>query len=274
MTNSDRIELRNFESEVRQLLKSYKSLKSEVSGLRKQIALKDEAIERLEGELRNSRRLYSNLKTAKMLEVSDSDVKESKLRITRLVREVNKCIRLLSAEEIDDELQEDETLAVSDVKEEIPAKGKEEDVKEKEAVLEEENVVLEEPEEIESVEEENIIEETGDEISEEESIEEETVEEEIKEEEREVAEIEEEETVEDEIKEEESIDIEKEAVENVKEETSEASSLEESVEGEEKVEEESKESEKVEKKVRSSKSKKEVDPWDFGMLPLFPDDDL
>ena len=132
MTNSDRIELRNFESEVRQLLKSYKSLKSEVSGLRKQIALKDEAIERLEGELRNSRRLYSNLKTAKMLEVSDSDVKESKLRITRLVREVNKCIRLLSAEEIDDELQEDETLAVSDVKEEIPAKGKEEDVKEKE----------------------------------------------------------------------------------------------------------------------------------------------
>ena len=185
MTNSDRIELRNFESEVRQLLKSYKSLKSEVSGLRKQIALKDEAIERLEGELRNSRRLYSNLKTAKMLEVSDSDVKESKLRITRLVREVNKCIRLLSAEEIDDELQEDETLAVSDVKEEIPAKGKEEDVKEKEAVVEEENVVLEEPEEIESVEEENIIEETGDEISKEESIEEETVEEGIKEEERE-----------------------------------------------------------------------------------------
>ena len=272
MTNSDRIELRNFESEVRQLLKSYKSLKSEVGALRKQIALKDEEIERLEGELRNSRRLYSNLKTAKMLEVSDSDVKESKLRITRLVREVNKCIRLLSAEEIDDEIQEDETVAISDVKEDIPEKGKEEDGKEKETVVEEETGV-EETEETESVEEENIIEETGDEISEEETAEEETIKEEIKSEE-EVAEVEEEETFEDEIKEDDS--PEEGAVENIKEETSEASSVEESVEGEveEKDEEEFKESEKVEKKVRSSKSKKEVDPWDFGMLPLFPDDDL
>jgi len=41
---------------------------------------------------------YTNLKTARMLELSDSDVSNARQRITHLVREVNKCIRMISTD--------------------------------------------------------------------------------------------------------------------------------------------------------------------------------
>ena len=100
MNDTDRLELRSFESDVRQLLKDYRGLKSDLKDMRTELSKKDAEIERLKSELRAEKRAYSTLKTARMLEVSDSDLKESKQRITRLVREVNKCIRLLSAETI------------------------------------------------------------------------------------------------------------------------------------------------------------------------------
>ena len=98
MNQADRLELRSFESDLRQLLKKHQELKSELASLRTLLSRRDEEIERLQSALRMSERAYSNLKIARMIEVSDSDLKEGKLRITRLVREVNKCIRLLSAE--------------------------------------------------------------------------------------------------------------------------------------------------------------------------------
>ena len=33
-----------------------------------------------------------------MIEISDADIKESKMKITRLVREINKCISMLSSD--------------------------------------------------------------------------------------------------------------------------------------------------------------------------------
>ena len=98
MELSDLQELRSFESDVRQLLKSYQKQSTELSDLRNLLLSKDEEIERLQSEIRAVNRAYSNLKLARMIEVSDADLHNGKLRITRLVREVNKCIRLLSAE--------------------------------------------------------------------------------------------------------------------------------------------------------------------------------
>ena len=91
-------QLRSFESEVRQLLDGYKKQQEELQTLRVLLSSKDEEIGRLQTSIRSYERAYSNLKTARMLEVSDGDIRTAKLRITRLVREVNKCIRLLSAE--------------------------------------------------------------------------------------------------------------------------------------------------------------------------------
>ncbi|CCY57057.1 putative uncharacterized protein [Bacteroides eggerthii CAG:109] len=39
---------------------------------------------------------YTNLKTATTISLNGSDVKETKLRLSKLVREVDKCIALLN----------------------------------------------------------------------------------------------------------------------------------------------------------------------------------
>ena len=44
-------------------------------------------------ELENN---YTNLKTATTISLNGSDVKETKLRLSKLVREVDKCIALLN----------------------------------------------------------------------------------------------------------------------------------------------------------------------------------
>ena len=124
MTNTDLTELRSFESDVRQLIKSYKVLRDTLSETRRQLSERDAEIERLESDLRQARRSYSTLKLARMIEVSDSDLKESKSRITRLVREVNKCISLLSSE-IDETEREAATTVATDEKSDIPASVKE-----------------------------------------------------------------------------------------------------------------------------------------------------
>ena len=90
--------LRSFESEVRQLLAGYKKQQEELRSLHLLLSSKEVEMGQLQSSIRSYERAYSNLKTARMLEVRDGDIRSAKLRITRLVREVNKCIRLLSAE--------------------------------------------------------------------------------------------------------------------------------------------------------------------------------
>lgn len=194
MTKSEITELRTFEADVRQLIKSYKALQSELSDARRQLSERDEKIERLESDLRIARRSYSTLKVARMIEVSDSDLKESKSRITRLVREVNKCISLLSSE-IDDtdsseasaDAKSEETLEILPIDLSIDDKEADtEEVVKEEAAAEEpvkEEAAEEETVEEETVEEEAAVEEpVEDEAAEEETVEEETaVEEPVKE---------------------------------------------------------------------------------------------
>ena len=39
---------------------------------------------------------YANLKMARMISVNDDEIRDTKQRLTRLVREVDKCIALLN----------------------------------------------------------------------------------------------------------------------------------------------------------------------------------
>ena len=73
-------------------------MKKEIGDLYIEVDRKDEEIARLKAELRQSQSDYSNLKLAKMIEISDSELKGAKQRISKLVREVNKCIGLLSTD--------------------------------------------------------------------------------------------------------------------------------------------------------------------------------
>lgn len=99
MTEEERKQLKTFEGRVLLLLQEYKEQSKQLESLREDLELKDIEIELLKEELKQSQTNYTSLKTARMMEYSQDDVKEARQRITKLVREVNKCISLLVADE-------------------------------------------------------------------------------------------------------------------------------------------------------------------------------
>ena len=98
MTDEEKRQLKIFDGKIRQLISNYQVMKKEIGDLYIEVDRKDEEIARLKAELHQSQSDYSNLKLAKMIEISDSELKGAKQRISKLVREVNKCIGLLSTD--------------------------------------------------------------------------------------------------------------------------------------------------------------------------------
>ncbi|MDO4993585.1 MAG: hypothetical protein Q4E32_01120 [Bacteroidales bacterium] len=98
MTDNEKRQMKEFEAKVRRLLTLYEELKKENADLYTDLERKETDIERLQSELRQSQSDYKNLKLAKMIQISDDEHHDAKMRITRLVREVNKCINQLSTE--------------------------------------------------------------------------------------------------------------------------------------------------------------------------------
>ena len=94
MTAEERQSMKNFEAKVRQAIAQFRVLKQENADLYAELENKDEEIRKLKASLAQSLNDYNNLKLAKMIEVSDADIKESKMKISRLVREINKCINI------------------------------------------------------------------------------------------------------------------------------------------------------------------------------------
>ena len=85
-----------FSTRVRQMLMHYTEMKRQNADLQAAVSDREAQIGRLERELSRMRGEYDLLKTAKMLEVTDGDIEGAKKRVAKLVRDVNKCITLLS----------------------------------------------------------------------------------------------------------------------------------------------------------------------------------
>lgn len=102
MTPEERQSMKEFEAKVRQVLAQFRVLKQENADLYAELEGRDGEIKRLKAELAQNKIDYNNLKLAKMIEISDADIKESKMKISRLVREINKCINILSTDTEDD----------------------------------------------------------------------------------------------------------------------------------------------------------------------------
>ena len=98
MTDEEKRQMKQFEAKVRRLISLYKDMQKENADLYTELERKETDIERLKSELRQSQSDYKNLKLAKMIQISDDEHHDAKMRITRLVREVNKCINTLSVE--------------------------------------------------------------------------------------------------------------------------------------------------------------------------------
>ena len=88
--------MNSFETQLRHLIYLHDELKRENAELKKLLdneKLKNEKVQAQYNELEVS---YTNLKTATAISLNGSDVKETKLRLSKLVREVDKCIALLN----------------------------------------------------------------------------------------------------------------------------------------------------------------------------------
>ena len=88
--------LNQFSTRVRQMLLQYKELKKENAELYAMVDEREEQIKTLNAKLAQAQNDYNSLKMAKMLEVTDGDVESAQKRLQRWIRDVNKCITLLS----------------------------------------------------------------------------------------------------------------------------------------------------------------------------------
>jgi predicted nuclease with TOPRIM domain len=87
-----------FEARVRQLLLRFQELKKENEELYAMLQKNEQDVKDLQARLQQQERDYQSLKMARMLEITDGDLDGAKARLTRLIRDVNKCIAVLSDE--------------------------------------------------------------------------------------------------------------------------------------------------------------------------------
>jgi hypothetical protein len=78
------------------MILQYEALKKENDELYALVDQREQEIKQLQGELSQAEADYNSLKMAKMLEVTDGDMETAQKRVTKLIRDVNKCITLLS----------------------------------------------------------------------------------------------------------------------------------------------------------------------------------
>lgn len=88
--------INTFATRVRQMLLQYNALKKENVSLRKEVMKRDAEIAELKAELELWQAEYDNLKLTKMLEITDGDMETAQKRVAKLIRDVNKCITMLS----------------------------------------------------------------------------------------------------------------------------------------------------------------------------------
>ena len=88
--------INTFATRVRQMLLQYNALKKENVSLRKEVMQRDPAIADLKADSELWQAEYDNLKLTKMLEITDGDMETAQKRVAKLIRDVNKCITMLS----------------------------------------------------------------------------------------------------------------------------------------------------------------------------------
>jgi predicted RNase H-like nuclease (RuvC/YqgF family) len=91
--------LTTFETRVRQMILRFQELKKENENLQALVEKNGQDIQDLQVKLTQADQDYNSLKMAKMMEITDGDLEGAKARLTKLIRDVNRCIAILSDEE-------------------------------------------------------------------------------------------------------------------------------------------------------------------------------
>ena len=90
----------NFETRVRQLILRFQDLKKENAELYTMVEKAEQEVKDLQAKLTQKDNDYNALKMAKMMTITDGDLEAAKARVQKLIREVNKCIALISDEKL------------------------------------------------------------------------------------------------------------------------------------------------------------------------------
>ncbi len=88
--------LTTFETRVRQMILRFQELKKENNALHVQLQKDEQEIVSLKSKLAQADNNYNSLKMAKMMEITDGDLESAKARVSKMIRDVNKCISILS----------------------------------------------------------------------------------------------------------------------------------------------------------------------------------
>lgn len=88
-----------FETRLRQMILRFQELKRENEELYTMVEKNEQDIKLLQEKLEQGQNDYNSLKMAKMIEITDGDLDGAKERLSKLIRDVNKCIAILSDEE-------------------------------------------------------------------------------------------------------------------------------------------------------------------------------
>ena len=97
MTAEEEKTIRLLETRTRQLILKFTQVKEDNEELLEELVKKDNELQEVKKQNKQLMTDLSNLKMAKMLEIGDNDLAAAKQRISRLVRDVDKCIALLKA---------------------------------------------------------------------------------------------------------------------------------------------------------------------------------
>ena len=97
MTQNEII-LATFEARIQKLIRRFKDLRQENDELYAMVNKNEEDIKALKDMVSKKEEDLNSLKMAKMLEITDGDLDVAKERLSKLIRDVNKCIALLTNE--------------------------------------------------------------------------------------------------------------------------------------------------------------------------------
>ena len=86
------------ETRTRQMLMLHQQLRQDIAHMQQQLAEAEAQIRQLHDENTRLQEDYAHLKIAKYVDMADDDTKQIRSRISKMVRDIDKCIAMLKTE--------------------------------------------------------------------------------------------------------------------------------------------------------------------------------
>ena len=86
------------ETRTRQMLMCHQQLRQEIARMQQQLVEAEARILQLHDENRKLQEDYAHLKIAKYVDMADDDSKQIRSRISKMVRDIDKCIAMLKTD--------------------------------------------------------------------------------------------------------------------------------------------------------------------------------